>query len=197
MIEKYIMLFLGWAAYGLIHSALATTKIKIVLYKQLKLTVKSYRIGYNILALLSILPLIYWGFYQSDEVLYNSNIYSRILSIILILIGLLIMLLIMKKYFREMSGLQEAKAGVLFVDGLHKYVRHPLYTGTFLLLIGIFFYRPQINVLISVITIILYTIFAVGWEEKKLLISLGEQYKVYCKSTPRFIPRFFAKRKII
>lgn len=197
MIVKYIFIFLGWAVYGLTHSALATTKVKVVIHKQFKFNDKSYRLGYNLLALLSILPLIYWGFYLSDEVMYEPNIYSKIFSIMVIVIGLLIMGLIMKKYFREMSGLQEANAGVLFVDGLHQYVRHPLYTGTFLLLIGIFLYRPQINVLISVITIILYTIFAVGWEERKLLISLGDQYKVYCKSTPRFIPRFFAKRKII
>ncbi len=197
MVGKYIILFLGWALYGLIHSALATTKVKAFLNKQFKLNDKSYRLGYNLLALLSILPLVYWGFSQSDKLMYASNIYSKIFSLIVIVIGLLIMAIIMKKYFREMSGLQEANAGVLFVGGLHKYVRHPLYTGTFLLIIGIFLYRPQINVLISVITIILYTIFAVGWEERKLLISLGDQYKVYCKSTPRFIPRFFAKRKII
>lgn len=194
---NYILLFLGWATYGLIHSALATTSVKATIFRLTKISASSYRLFYNLIALLSIVPLIYFGFCNSSKVLYLSHSYSNLISILVMAFGLLIMGMVMKKYFREMSGLQETSTQVLYVNGLHRFVRHPLYTGTFLLLIGIFIYRPQINVLISVIAIILYTIFAVRWEERKLLFNLGEQYKIYCQSTPRFIPRFFAKRKII
>ena len=189
------MLCIFWIAYGLIHSALATSKVKRYSTDRLGISEMSYRLFYNILAIVTLLPLVYFGFYKNDLQIFKKNLYTDIFGFLVFLIGLVVMILIIKKYFAQMSGTSTEIKDELHIEGLHKYVRHPLYLGTFLLLIGLLLYRPQLNVLISTIVIILYTIFATRWEEKKLLIKFGAKYTEYCASTPRIIPRFFAKRK--
>jgi protein-S-isoprenylcysteine O-methyltransferase Ste14 len=191
----YTLLGLAWLAYGLIHSALATSTVKRYSVNNFGISDKVYRIFYNVFAIVTLIPLVYVGFYKSDRQIFEENLYSDILGAVIFFIGLFVMILIIKKYFAQMSGASTKIADGLHIDGLHRYVRHPLYLGTFLLLLGILFYRPQVNVLISTIIIILYTIFAIRWEEQKLLINFGAQYSDYSASTPRIIPRFFAKRK--
>lgn len=192
---NYMLLGIAWLVYGLIHSALATTRIKRFSHDNLRISQTAYRIFYNLFAIVTLLPLVYFGFYKNDKQIFEENLFTDLLGVVIFIIGLFVMISIIKKYFAQMSGTSTDIEDELHVDGLHRYVRHPLYLGTFLLLIGIFFIRPQVNVLISNIVIILYTIFALRWEEEKLLIIFGVQYSEYCASTPRIIPRFFAKRK--
>lgn len=195
MWTKLFLLAAAWLIYGLIHSALATSVVKAFCYKTLSISEKLYRILYNMIALFSIIPLIYFGFLIIDQLIFEPNFYSNILGVLFMISGLILMILIIKKYFKQMSGVAENSNQELHINGLHQYVRHPLYLGTFLLLIGLVFFRPQVNVLTSTIAIMMYTIFAIRWEEQKLLLNFGETYKFYCASTPRIIPRFFAKRK--
>ena len=76
----------------------------------------------------------------------------------------------------------------LEVDGLHKFVRHPLYSGTFAFIWGWFLVSPFASYLIACIIITSYTLIALSFEEEKLVLEFGDDYIQYKKNVPKLIP---------
>jgi protein-S-isoprenylcysteine O-methyltransferase Ste14 len=93
----------------------------------------------------------------------------------------------------EFLGISQAR-GILeeqgFIkDGILRYVRHPLYSGSMLFLIGYLIFAPNIVNLVSVALMIIYFIVGSYFEEKKLIKSFGKSYAQYRSEVPAFIPR--------
>ena len=109
-------------------------------------------------------------------------------------VGIIIMSICVKKYFFEMSGLQAIQNSqakfTLQQSGLHKYVRHPLYLGTILFLIGLFFIFPLLSNFISLVVITIYVLLGIRLEEKKLISQFGSHYLEYAKKVPMLVPRW-------
>jgi len=81
----------------------------------------------------------------------------------------------------------------LVIQGPYKYVRHPLYLGVVLLVLGWWLLLDYSFLLISVIILLLWFNFVVtNFEEKELRAIFGEQYEQYSKEVPKMIP--FTKR---
>ncbi len=103
------------------------------------------------------------------------------------------MMVAIYKYFNLLSGVrslyQEKQVAELKVDGVHKYMRHPLYTGTLLFLWGVFFIFPYVNNLIAVLLITLYVLIGIKYEERKLVVEFGDSYRNYQLTVPKLIPR--------
>ena len=93
----------------------------------------------------------------------------------------------MKKYFKQMAGLQE-EIPTLEIYGIHKYIRHPLYLGTFLFIIGIFLAFPLFSNFIGVSMIIIYTLIGIQFEERKLIKTFGKSYLDYKSKVPMIVP---------
>jgi protein-S-isoprenylcysteine O-methyltransferase Ste14 len=117
-------------------------------------------------------------------------------SLILITPGFIIMILCIQKYFYELSGvqaLQKDKPAIitptLQQDGLHKYVRHPLYFGTMLFVWGLFLMFPLISNLIAAVALTIYVLIGIRLEETKLLSEYGEEYKQYSRRVPKIFPK--------
>jgi protein-S-isoprenylcysteine O-methyltransferase Ste14 len=109
------------------------------------------------------------------------------------ILGAAIMLICIKKYFLSLSGLKslfanKVVANELRIDGIHKYVRHPLYLGTFIFIWGGFLLLPLLSLLISISIITIYTLIGIRLEEEKLLAEFGETYRKYILLTPMIIP---------
>ena len=110
--------------------------------------------------------------------------------------GVAIMTVCIKKYFSNLSGLRtffidEVKTGNrLIITGIHRYVRHPLYTGTFLFILGLFILMPLTSLLISNFIITIYTLIGIRFEEEKLIKEFGLPYVEYQKRVPKLIPTF-------
>lgn len=98
------------------------------------------------------------------------------------------------KYFVLLSGVKTLyevhPAPELKKDGIHRYVRHPLYSGTLLFIWGLFFVFPMLNNLIAVIMITAYVLVGISFEEKKLLREFGSSYSDYIAEVPMLIPNF-------
>lgn len=98
------------------------------------------------------------------------------------------------KYFKLLSGvrtLYEANPSKeLKLDGIHHYVRHPLYLGTLLFIWGLVFVFPMLSNLIAVIIITGYVLIGIRLEEKKLLDEFGSAYRDYISRVPKLIPGF-------
>jgi protein-S-isoprenylcysteine O-methyltransferase Ste14 len=113
--------------------------------------------------------------------------------------GLLIMGICIKKYFLSLSGLkslfQEKPAHELMIGGIHRYVRHPLYLGTFLAIWGGFLVYPVLSFFISNVVITLYTLTGITFEEKKLVAEFGPAYETYRQQVPKLLPAFRRKNR--
>ncbi len=81
----------------------------------------------------------------------------------------------------------------LVVQGPYRYVRHPLYLGVVVLVLGWWLLLDYSFLLFSTILLLLLFNFVVApFEERELRAIFGEQYKKYAKEVPRIIP--FTKR---
>lgn len=80
----------------------------------------------------------------------------------------------------------------LVVTGFYRYVRNPMYVGFALFLIGEFLlFSPNLRgalVYLAAYALVL-TIFVMTYEEPTLRRKFPEDYRQYCQSVPRFLPR--------
>jgi len=81
----------------------------------------------------------------------------------------------------------------LVVRGPYRHVRHPLYFGVFLLMLGLWLLLDYTLLLFSAIFLLLWFNYVVApFEEKELRAIFGKQYERYSSEVPRMIP--FTKR---
>jgi uncharacterized membrane protein len=76
----------------------------------------------------------------------------------------------------------------LELGGLHRYIRHPLYLGTLLLVWALFLFFPLLSNLLACGMITGYTLAGIRLEERKLLRQFGEAYASYQRKVPMLIP---------
>ncbi|MFQ6134854.1 MAG: methyltransferase family protein [Nitrososphaerales archaeon] len=77
----------------------------------------------------------------------------------------------------------------LVVQGPYRYVRHPLYFGVVLLVLGWWLLLDYSFLLVSAIFLLLWFNFVVApFEEVELRAIFGEQYEQYSKEVPKIIP---------
>ena len=79
----------------------------------------------------------------------------------------------------------EAEDETLRIDGLHRYVRHPLYSGLFLILWG---HAQTEFALATAIWASIYLVIGTVFEERRLIERYGEAYRDYRARTPAYVP---------
>ncbi len=126
------------------------------------------------------------------------GIITKSAGYLMALIGAVVMIICIKKYFYELSGLQalnnENAKNTLQTNGLHRFVRHPLYSGTITFIWGLILVMPFYNNLIAVVIITIYVWIGIGAEEKKLVQEYGDAYISYRHNVPKLFP--FPGRKV-
>ncbi len=191
---NHLLLILFWILYYAIHSILAASSVKYFFQKRLKKYFRYYRLGYSIFATITLIWLLYFQYSFEGVVLIKSVWIKYFAILFLIFPGLIIMFISIKKYFMLLSGVSSiftpVPASELKVDGIHRFVRHPLYSGTILFVWGLFFVFPFLNNLIAVVLLTLYVFIGISFEEKKLLKEFGRKYEGYMRGVPMLIPRF-------
>ena len=157
---------------------------------------KYYRLYYTLFALAGFAAVIIYQLRLFSPYVFSPAVASYAIGILISVAGLVIMGVCIKKYFSNLSGLKtffidEVKTGnQLIVTGIHRYVRHPLYAGTFLFLWGLFILMPLASLLISNFIITVYTLIGIRFEEEKLIREFGLPYEEYKKRVPKIIPSF-------
>ncbi|MBS1799926.1 MAG: isoprenylcysteine carboxylmethyltransferase family protein [Acidobacteria bacterium] len=74
--------------------------------------------------------------------------------------------------------------------GPYRYMRNPLYWGTFVHALALALLMLPSGALFTVVAIGLFQLRLVGAEEAFLAEKLGEPYRAYCAEVPRFFPSF-------
>ena len=86
-----------------------------------------------------------------------------------------------------------SRTEALVIEGPYRYVRHPLYFGVVVIVIGWWLILDISFLLVSAILLLLWFNFVVArFEEEELRALFGERYQEYAKEVPRIIP--FTKR---
>lgn len=184
---NYYFLVLGWFCYFSLHSILASNKIKN------KFPARPFRIFYTLIAVSGLLALLFLTGSMKGDLFFTSKGPVRYVSLILTTFGVMIIQSSFRQYsLRGFVGLSDEKKE-LRTDGILKFIRHPIYAGTILIVMGFFFFIPNLPTLISCICMLAYIPIGIYLEEKKLLSTFGEGYLEYRKKVPAIIP--FLKRR--
>jgi len=101
-------------------------------------------------------------------------------SLMLIVVGYI---LLSKGWRQVHSG-----KGEMIVDGLYSYVRHPQYTGLFLVILGFLVQWPTLLTVLMA-PVLVYAYVRLAWSEEHHMSDLfGDQYREYRSRVPAFIP---------
>ena len=199
MDASYVLLGFWWVLYCFLHSLLASLWLKQKAQKLMGQGFVHYRLLYTLFAFVSLFALVFYQLNLTPVLLFTSTL-AFYTGLVIALFGLILMGICIKKYFMSLSGLrslfQERPSHQLIISGVHRYVRHPLYLGTFAFLWGFFLVKPHLSLLISNTIITLYTVYAITLEETKLVDEFGEDYRRYQAAVPKLLPRLFAQRRV-
>lgn len=193
--NPHIFLSLCWIVYCALHSILAAGRVKGWTARTFPKLSAYYRIGYILFALMGLVAIILYQLWMPTSFLWMQHDAVLVVGLIVMTSGLLLMAVCIKKYFAGLSGLQALNENFggnkLQITGVHRYVRHPLYSGTFVFLWGAWLAWPALSFLLSNIIITVYTVWALRWEEAKLIREFGADYLQYRKRVPALVPQLF------
>lgn len=192
MLQNHILLALLWILFGVFHSAFASGRFKRALFARSPGLRPYYRAAYVLFAFASMGGVLWFQLHLVSPRLLGT--WARWPGAILAVAGGGLMAICIRKYFLSLSGLRslvqhEEVANELRVDGVHRYVRHPLYLGTFLFIWGLFGLFPFASLLLMCAVVHAYTLLALRFEEAKLRREFGTAYERYARRVPRVWPR--------
>jgi len=162
---------------------------------------KHYRLFYTLFAFISLIAIIYYQIRIETIKLFLPTTVSYVLGGLVTITGLVIMMICIGKYFVSLSGIkslvqEHSGSSQLIITGIHRYVRHPLYLGTFIFIWGLLILFPQLSLLMANTIITGYTLAALKWEEAKLIAEFGDDYRSYKQNVPAILPRLSRNRKL-
>lgn len=194
MLLSVLVLSLFFIIYAVVHSLLASLTVKNWLRRAIGPSVdRWYRLFYNVMAVVTFLPLFPLLALLPDQTLYILPPPWRWLMLagqLLALTGLgLAFLQTDPLHFLGLSQLwpqQPTENGQLVVNGFYHWVRHPLYFFSILFL----WLTPvlTVNLLVTYLLMTLYFYVGSVYEERRLLKEFGQAYREYQRCVPRLIP---------
>ena len=187
----FLKIVAAWIAYFAVHSILAADTVKEKCRLQFPGLFPYYRIIYNLIAIVGLLLLAYWSF-QDVNYLVQQPSWMKTSGIFFLVLGILMLGVAFASFnVKEFLGLKKEEHHPdtkLVTKGVYRYVRHPLYTGVFLLLPGVFLLRPTLSILLFVFITAIYIEIGSRLEEQKLIKIFGEDYVRYRNSVKRYFP---------
>lgn len=193
MINDHIILVIFWLLYCSAHSILAATSVKQWFHKVMGKTFIYYRLLYTLFSFAALIGLLWYQISLFSPLLFDNSGAFKIIGGLMLLAGGSIMLYCIRKYFMSLSGLRSLvrsgeTSNMLIINGMHRYVRHPLYLGTFIFIWGLWLVVPLLSLLIADIIITFYTLVGITFEEKKLEAEFGDRYRAYKRQVPKILP---------
>ena len=181
------------ADYGVLHSLLASNRVKNSIKKQNPaFYVRYYRMIYNIIGFVTLVPVGLLVYILPDQPLYQIP-YPFFLITFMVqgLAGLGALVVLSGTGAGSFLGLNQLMGvndgqGRLKTDGFYRYMRHPLYTLS-LIIIWLLPWMT-VNLLALFASATAYLLIGAIFEERKMLQEFGEEYARYKATTPMFIP---------
>jgi len=191
-----------WILFCVIHHITAMEKCKKMFRSKMGEGFQYYRLIYSFLALATLIFVLWFQLSINSARLGIPVRIKYFVGLPFSILGTFLMGASISKYFIKLSGISvfyhEKRAASLELNGVHKYIRHPLYLGTLLSMWSLFIFFPLLTNFWGCFSITLYLLLiGIRSEEKKLSIQFGEVYDSYKRSTPKLIPNFLFIGKVI
>jgi protein-S-isoprenylcysteine O-methyltransferase Ste14 len=87
----------------------------------------------------------------------------------------------------------QMKAGAVLADGPYRYMRNPLYLGSWCMFFAMAFVMPLTGALFAMVLLTAFLLRLILGEEAFLTRQLGQPYQDYLQSVPRLFPRLRVK----
>lgn len=182
-------LALGWLLYALLHSLTASMRCKAFCRRRWPNFFARYRLLYNGLALVLLIPLVALSMQSPGPQLWTwTGAAAWLLN------GLAV--LVLAAFLRGGGGYDlmaflglrpQLAVGTprLVISSWHRFVRHPWYS---LALVLIWTRDMNAASLVSATAITLYFVIGSRLEEDKLVAEFGERYREYQRRVPALVP---------
>ena len=196
-----LLIFIALIAFGALHSILASHTAKALAQRLVgaAFATMTYRLFFNFIAALTVLPSLYLVWTLPDREVYRLPEpvnYVALLIQALAVLGLIYALYQLDFFFflgiRQViepphTSIDATSTAQLVTSGLHRYVRHPLYTTSLIIL---YLTSPMtINWLAFAVSCNVYFFLGSIFEERKLVREFGAAYRDYQQRVPRLLPR--------
>jgi len=188
-------LIAAWLGYFVVHSLLASLKLKTRVAARWPQLMPWYRLFFNAVAILLLGVPLYLTWAIGGETVFAWEGVWWWLGNGLALAAVAGFLYSLRHYDgSEFLGLRQIRDGERRVEDqehfcvspLHRHLRHPWY---FLGLILIWTRDMTAAMLVSSVMMTLYFIVGSWLEERKLLTYYGSAYRRYCRKVPGLLPR--------
>ena len=184
----------AWLGYGLLHSLLASLTVKRRVAARWPRLMPAYRLFYNGVALAALVPMMVWLLRDSGPFLWRWTGPAAWMANALGLAALVALLVPGSPYdtaaFLGWRAWREGRtdggdAELFRVGTLHRFVRHPWYALSLLLL----WTRDMTSLrLVSACWITAYFVIGSRLEERKLIHFYGDRYRRYRARVAAFVP---------
>ena len=194
MPTDFLLLAGCWLVYFIIHSTLASLGIKRWVAARWPSFMPVYRLAFNALAAVLIIPPMILMYKLHGPWLWQWNGFAAWLANGLAVLALLGFFWSLRYYDgMEFLGVRQWRAGIRTVEDqerfhispLHRFVRHPWYS---LALVLIWTRNMDAAFLLTAVAATLYFVIGSWLEERKLLYYYGEAYQSYRQRVPGLIP---------
>ena len=201
---NYWYLIAAWGIYFTIHSIWASSAFKDWISRYIPSLKSWYRIIYNFFAILLLIPIIWISKNLAyNNLLFEPDIYLKIIGYIGVLIGLYLGKIGFKNYssnefigIYQLNNHHEFHPTTLNTSGLNGIVRHPLYFAGIVIIWSYFITSPTPNILISNLCLTSYLYIGTLFEEKKLISEFGIVYIQYKKEVSMLLPLKWIWKKL-
>jgi protein-S-isoprenylcysteine O-methyltransferase Ste14 len=197
---SFILIIIMSVAYSIFHSLLASLRIKEKVRQTFGQTAdRYYRFVYNLISVLTFLPLLIYLYRNPGTTLYKMQ--GAWLFLALAVQGIALLLLAIGLWqtgpwrflgIRQLIKDEQSADVKLVIRGLYRWVRHPLYSAGLL-----FIWASPVmttSILALNLTLTVYIYFGSVLEEHRLRTELGEAYAAYQQSVPRLVPNPLRRR---
>jgi protein-S-isoprenylcysteine O-methyltransferase Ste14 len=198
---KHLYAVLAWVLWCTLHSTLISTTVTDFAKKKLGGSFRFYRLFYNLVSLVTLIPLVYYSHTLSESPVFRWEGPLGIVQVFLLAVSVYLFVAGGKHYsWARFLGISQFKAGssladssTFVVSGIHRIIRHPWYLGGILIV-----WAQDMSASTILINMVISVYFMIGavLEERKLVIEFGEKYREYQRSVSMLFPWRWLKARI-
>ncbi len=195
MSTQIFILFSLWLVYFVLHSVMASLRLKSWVARHFSTLMPAYRLMFNTLSAILLLPILWLSFRWQGEPLWHWSTPIWWLMM-MISVATVIAFFISLRYYDmdEFMGFKQWREGIdavedqehFVIGDFHRFVRHPWYSMGIILV-----WSRELDpiMLTNAVMITLYFVIGSLFEERKLLRYHGDVYRQYRQRVPALIPR--------
>ncbi len=195
---KYTALIILWIVWCAIHSGMISLTFKEYLKNRFGSYYKFFRLFYNLVSLITLIPLILYSQSLKGPVLFRWEGYMAFVQFFLLAIAITLFIAGGLKYdmlqffgFRQIkSGKSHSslsESGEIDTSGILSFTRHPWYLAA-IIFIWVDYREMYISTLIVNILLTIYLVIGTVLEERKLILELGDSYRDYIDRVSMLFP---------